>query len=78
MRKDVNGLPIPAKLGTYRVPPNDILLLGLNYGSWDGRYFGPIDRSFFRGVAWPLLIESGDVLAKLRPKALHRATLLAH
>lgn len=66
MTHDFNHLPLSAKLGTYRVPDGSVLLLGLNYGSWDGRYFGPTSKALVKGVAWPLWIERGDAAKELR------------
>lgn len=54
---DPAGRMLPAcRKDSFRLSENDVLLIANNSPrSFDGRYFGPVDRSLIRGVVIPLV-----------------------
>ena len=47
---DRRGAPLPSWSGCRRLGPREIYLLGDTAGSFDSRYFGPVDRAVVSGV----------------------------
>ena len=51
---DNRGLKLPEWRGCRTLKPDEVFLLTDNPKSFDGRYFGPVDRSAITGIAHPL------------------------
>lgn len=51
---DVHGLKLPEWSGCRRLKPDEVFLLSYHPKSFDGRYFGPVDRSAIIGIAHPV------------------------
>lgn len=51
---DNRGLKLPEWSGCRTLKPDEIFLLTDHPKSYDGRYFGPVDRSAITGIAHPL------------------------
>ena len=51
---DFHGLKLPEWSGCHTLKPGEIFLLTDHPKSFDGRYFGPVDRSAIIGIAHPL------------------------
>jgi len=48
--RDRTGAPLPAWTGCRRLGPGELFVLGDTVGSFDSRYFGPIDAGDVEGV----------------------------
>lgn len=48
--RDRRGAPLPSWSGCRRLAPRELFLLGDTAGSFDSRYFGPVDRAVVSGV----------------------------
>jgi conjugative transfer signal peptidase TraF len=58
LRSDSRGRPLPAWLGCVTLRSDQVLLLNADVpGSFDGRYFGPIERRLIIGRAYPLWLR---------------------
>jgi len=51
---DIHGLKLPEWSGCRTLKPDEVFLLTDHPKSFDGRYFGPIDRSAITGIAHPV------------------------
>lgn len=51
---DIRGLKLPEWSGCRTLRPDEVFLLTDHPKSFDGRYFGPVDRSAITGIAHPL------------------------
>lgn len=51
---DIRGLKLPEWSGCRTLKPDEFFLLTDHPKSFDGRYFGPVDRSAITGIAHPL------------------------
>lgn len=51
---DSRGLKLPEWRGCRTLKPHEVFLLTDNPKSFDGRYFGPVDRNAITGIAHPL------------------------
>lgn len=54
---DIYGLKLPEWSGCRTLKPDEVFLLTDHPKSFDGRYFGPVDRSAITGIAHPLWTE---------------------
>ena len=61
--RDARGRAMPWWTGCRRLQPGEFLLVNRAAASFDGRYFGPVDRSAILGKA--VLMASGRVLNRL-------------
>ncbi|WP_343228041.1 S26 family signal peptidase [Stakelama flava] len=52
--RDALGRLLPRWQGCRRLRPDEMLVLGIDPGSFDGRYFGPVPRGALLGQAVPL------------------------
>jgi conjugative transfer signal peptidase TraF len=57
---DARGRPLPHWSGCISLAPRQILVLSAAPDSFDGRYFGPIDRSDVVGAAHPVWVNQHD------------------
>lgn len=53
--RDDRGVTLPAWSGCRRLSDDELFLLGDTPGSFDSRYFGPVDRAVIAGVYWGVL-----------------------
>jgi len=51
---DIRGLKLPEWSGCRTLKPGEVFLLTDHPKSFDGRYFGPVDRSAITGIAHPV------------------------
>ena len=51
---DIHGLKLPEWSGCRTLRPDEVFLLTDHPKSFDGRYFGPVDRSAIEGIAHPV------------------------
>lgn len=55
-RTDGLGRPLPKWSGCRRLGASELFVLGTQSGSFDGRYFGPINRQSVVAVVRPILV----------------------
>ena len=55
--QDIHGLKLPKWSGCRTLKPGEIFLLTDHPKSFDGRYFGPVDRSAIIGIAHPICTD---------------------
>ena len=56
LRVDGLGRPLPKWSGCQRLEASELFVLGTHSGSFDGRYFGPINRQSVVAVVRPILV----------------------
>lgn len=60
LRTDALGRPLPSWRGCRRLRANELFVLGSHSGSFDSRYFGPVNRHFVLSTVRPILFFSGS------------------
>ena len=55
LRTDTLGRPLPDWSGCRRLRPNELFVLGRHSGSFDSRYFGPVNRHSVLSTLRPIL-----------------------
>jgi len=55
---DPAGRLLPSWSGCFRLTSTDIFVLSLDPGSFDSRYFGPVERRHIVGTAVPVWVRT--------------------